>query len=37
MRDFIADWKRWNRAERALALVVTLLMVAPPFGLLMAG
>jgi hypothetical protein len=37
MRDFVADWKRWSPAERVLAVMVTLLMVALPFGLLMAG
>ena len=28
MRDFVADWKKWSRAERVLAVMVTLL-VAP--------
>jgi hypothetical protein len=37
MRDWIADWKKWNRAERALALVVALVLVALPLGLLIAG
>ena len=37
MRDLVADWKKWNRAERILAVVGTLLMVALPFGLLMTG
>jgi hypothetical protein len=37
MRDFIADWKRWSRAERVLAIVVILLMVAVPLVLLTAG
>jgi len=32
MRDFIADWKRWSRAERVLAIVVALLMIALPLG-----
>jgi len=36
MRDFVADWKKWSRAERVLAVVVTLLMVAVPLVLLMA-
>ena len=35
MRDFVADWKKWSRAERVLAVVVTLLMVAVPLVLLM--
>jgi hypothetical protein len=37
MRDLAADWKKWNRAERAFAVMGTLLMVALPFGLLMTG
>lgn len=35
MRDFIADWKKWSRTERVLAVVVTMLMVALPLGLLL--
>lgn len=35
MRDWVADWKRWSRRERALAVVVTILMVAVPLGLLL--
>jgi hypothetical protein len=34
MRDFVADWKKWSRAERVLAVVVTMMMVALPLGLL---
>lgn len=34
MRDFVADWRKWSRAERVLAVVVTMLMVALPLGLL---
>jgi hypothetical protein len=42
MRDLVADWKKWSRAERVLAvmgtlLVVALLIVALPLGLLMTG
>ena len=37
MRDFVADWKKWSRAERVLAMVVTLLMVAVPLGLVVTG
>lgn len=37
MRDFVADWKRWSRAERVLAIVVTSLMAALPFGMLLTG
>jgi len=36
-RDLVADWKKWSRAERVLAVMVTLLMVALPLGLLMNG
>jgi hypothetical protein len=34
MRDFIADWKKWSRAERVLAVVVGLALMALPLGLL---
>lgn len=34
MRDFVADWKRWSRTERVLAVLVTLVLVALPLGLL---
>jgi hypothetical protein len=34
MRDLVADWKRWSRSERLLAVIVTVLMVAVPLGLL---
>ena len=37
MRDLVADWKKWSRAERILALMGTLLMAALTFGLLMTG
>jgi hypothetical protein len=37
MRDFAADWKKWNRAERVLAVLVTLMLVALPLGLLLTG
>ena len=37
MRDFIADWKKWSRAERVLAIVVTSLMAALPIGLALAS
>jgi hypothetical protein len=37
MRDFMADWKKWSRAERVLAVVVTVMMVALPLGLLITG
>lgn len=35
MRDLVADWKRWSRSERVLAVLVTVLMVALPLGLLL--
>jgi hypothetical protein len=37
MRDWIADWNKWSRAERVLALLVTLMLLALPLGLLMTG
>jgi hypothetical protein len=37
MRDLLADRKKWSRAERVLAVMGTLLMVAMPLGLLMTG
>ena len=36
MRDLTADWKKWSRGERVLAVIVTLLMVGLPLGLLLA-
>ena len=37
MRDLVADWEKWSRAERVLAVMGTFLMVALPLGLLMTG
>jgi hypothetical protein len=37
MRDWIADWNKWSRSERVLALVVTLVLLALPLGLLITG
>ena len=37
MRDLVADWKKWSRAERVIAVMGTLLRVALPLGLLMTG
>ena len=37
MRDFVADWKKWSRTERVLAVLVTLVLVALPLGLLLTG
>jgi hypothetical protein len=28
MRDLVADWKKWSHAERVLAVIGTLLIVA---------
>jgi len=36
MRDWIADWNKWSRAERVLALLVTFMLLALPLGLLVA-
>ena len=33
MRDFVADWMKWTRAERVMAVIVTVLLVALPIGL----
>ena len=35
MRDWMADWKRWSRAERILAVTVTLGLFLLPLGLLL--
>jgi hypothetical protein len=37
MHDFIADWRKWSRTERVLAILAALLMVALPIGLALAG
>jgi hypothetical protein len=37
MRDFIADWNKWSRAERVLAVLVILITVALPLGLMLTG
>jgi hypothetical protein len=34
MRDLAADWKKWSRAERMLALVVAFTLIALPISLL---
>ncbi len=31
----VADWKKWSRAERVFAVLVTFLMVALPLGLML--
>lgn len=35
MRDWVADWKKWSRGERVLAVLVTTVLVALPLGLLL--
>lgn len=35
MRDLVADWKKWSRGERVLAVLVTLTLLALPLGLLL--
>jgi len=37
MRDMVADWKKWSRAERVFAVLVTALMVGLPLGLMLAA
>jgi hypothetical protein len=37
MRDFIADWRKWSRTERVLAVSLTFLLFALPLGLLLSG
>ncbi len=32
MRDWVADWNKWSRAERVLAVVMTLLLIGLPLG-----
>ena len=32
MHDWIADWRKWSRSERVLALLVTVLVIALPLG-----
>jgi hypothetical protein len=37
MQDWIADWNRWSRAERVLAVLMAFLLVALPLGFLLAS
>ena len=37
MRDWVADWNKWSRAERLLAVLVTFVLLALPLGLLITG
>jgi hypothetical protein len=34
MRDFLADWKKWNSAERLLALILGFVLIGLPLRLL---
>jgi hypothetical protein len=37
VRDWVADWNKWSRGERILAVVVTALLAALPLGVLLTG
>jgi hypothetical protein len=37
MRDLTADWKRWNSAERLLAVILVLMLIGLPLRVLIAG
>jgi hypothetical protein len=37
VRDWVADWNKWSRGERVLAIVVTLVLAALPLSLAIAG
>ena len=37
MRDWIADWNKWSRAERILAVLVTFVLLLLPLSLLISG
>jgi len=37
MRDLAADWKKWNSAERLLAVVLVLMLIGLPLRVLIAG
>jgi len=37
MRDLAADWKKWNSAERLLAVVLMLMLIGLPLRVLIAG
>jgi hypothetical protein len=37
MQDWIADWKKWSRAERCFAIALVILSLAVPLGLLIGG
>ena len=35
MRDWMADWRKWSVAERALAVAILMSMMAVPVGVLL--
>jgi hypothetical protein len=35
MRDWMADWRKWTPAERALAVAILMSMMAVPVGMLL--
>lgn len=35
MRDWVADWRKWTAAERALAIAIAMSMMAVPVGMLL--
>jgi hypothetical protein len=35
MRDWVADWNRWSRSERLLALVVAAALFALPLSMVL--
>jgi hypothetical protein len=37
MRDLAADWKKWNSAERLLAVILVLMLIGLPLRVLIAG
>jgi hypothetical protein len=37
MRDLAADWKKWNSAERLLAVILVLMLIGWPLRVLIAG
>jgi hypothetical protein len=37
MRDLMADWNKWNSAERLLAVILVLMLIGLPLRVLIAG
>ena len=35
MQDWVADWKRWSRGERVLAVLVAVTLFALPLSMLL--